>query len=101
LLLGLVAVFAVVASPGAALVSRRIEARADVHSLDVTGDADVFTRAMREMAITNCANPRPHPLLYALFADHPSVPQRIALARTWADVRGLPVPPDLATPAAQ
>jgi STE24 endopeptidase len=96
LVLALGAILAAVAGPAGALVSRRVEARADVHSLDSTRDPAVFTRAMRELAVTNVANPYPNPVLYALYADHPSVPERIALARAWAAAHGVAVPPDLA-----
>ena len=96
LVIGLVAVIAALSGPCGALVSRRIETRADVHSLDTTGDPAVFTRAMRQLALANLANPRPHPLLHTLFADHPAISERVALARTWADSHGVPVPPDLA-----
>ena len=96
LLIALVVILSAVAGPAFSLVSRRVESRADIHSLDTTGDAAVFTRAMRELAITNIANPRPNALLHALFADHPSVPERIALARSWAQLHGAAVPPDLA-----
>ncbi|MCU1675489.1 MAG: Ste24 endopeptidase [Frankiales bacterium] len=96
LVLAVLAVLAAVSAPAQALVSRRIEARADVHSLDVTKDPVAFVRSMRELAVANLANPFPNPLLYALFADHPSVPERIAVARTWAEQHSLPVPPGVA-----
>ena len=96
LVIGLVAVIAAVSGPGRALVSRRIEARADVHSLETTRDPAVFTRAMRQLALANLANPRPHPLLHTLFADHPAISERVAVARAWAARNGVPVPPDLA-----
>ncbi len=96
LLLALGAVLTLALGPPASLVSRRIEARADVHSLDSTRDAAVFIRAMRELAVTNVANPCPNRILHALSADHPSVPERIALARAWATTHGVAVPPDLA-----
>jgi len=96
LILALISAAGLVGSPAAALVSRRIEARADVHSLEHTRDPAVFTRAMRELAVTNVANPYPHRILHALTADHPSIPERIALARAWATAQGVVVPPDLA-----
>ena len=78
------------------LVSRRIEARADVHALDLTREPDTFARMQRQLAVTNLSNLRPDPVGYVLFASHPSSPQRIALARDWARLHGVPEPPDLA-----
>jgi STE24 endopeptidase len=98
LVVAVVALATTVTGPVQSLISRRIEARADVHSLDVTGDAAAFTRAMKQLGVVNLANPRPNPVLYALYADHPSVPERIAMARAWAAARGMAAPPDLAAP---
>ena len=38
----------------------------------------------------------PSPLVFGLFATHPTGPQRIALARDWARLHGVPVPSGLA-----
>jgi len=81
LLLLLVAVGTQVAGPGVNLVSRRIEARADVHALDLTGDPSTFIAVQRRLALTNLSDLEPNPLAYALFATHPSTTERIALAR--------------------
>ena len=72
------------AAPATTLVSRRVEARADVHSLDLTRDAETFVRSERTLALTNLADLDPHPLVYGMFFTHPSTPERIALARAWA-----------------
>lgn len=71
-------------SPAQTLVSRRVEARADVHSLDLTGDVDAFVESEKTLAVTNLADLDPHPLLYTWFWTHPTGPERIALARAWA-----------------
>lgn len=63
------------------VVSRKVEARADVHSLGLTCDAATFVDSQRRLATTNLSDLDPNPLAYALFATHPSSPQRIALAR--------------------
>ena len=81
LLLLLVAVGTQVAGPGVNLVSRRIEARADVHALDLTRDPSTFIAVQRRLALTNLSDLEPNPLAYALFATHPSTTERIALAR--------------------
>jgi len=81
LLLLLVTVGTQLAGPGANLVSRRLEARADVHALELTGDAAVFEQAQRRLALTNLSDLEPNAFAYALFATHPSTTERIALAR--------------------
>jgi STE24 endopeptidase len=99
LILALVAVAAAVIGPVGNLVSRRIEARADVHSLDLTSDPTVFARSERTLQVRNIGDLDPNPLVYGVFATHPTGPERIALARTWARLHGVPEPPPLA-PAA-
>lgn len=79
--------------PVQALVSRRIEARADVHSLDLTRDPATFVASERRLSLRNLSDLAPGPLVYGLFATHPTGPERIALARTWARLHGVPVPP--------
>lgn len=90
LLLFLVAISTLALAPGTNLISRRIEARADVHSLDLTRSLPTFIASEQRLARTNLSDLRPHPVLYALFATHPSSPQRIALAREWARLHRLP-----------
>lgn len=84
LLLFLAAAAGFVSSPLQNIVSRHIEARADVHSLDLTGDVDTFVTSEHTLAVTNLSDLDPNPAVYALFFDHPTSPQRIALARAWA-----------------
>ena len=88
LLLALVAVGTLVAGPVSNLVSRRIEARADVHSLDLTRDPTTFAASQRRLALANLSDLAPHPLAYALFATHPSTTERLALVREWERLRG-------------
>ena len=78
------------------LVSRRIEARADVASLDATRDPVGFVAMQRRLSLANLSDLDPPPLVFALFSSHPTGPQRIALARTWARVVDVAEPPDLA-----
>lgn len=70
-------------APVTNLVSRHVEARADLHSLELTGDVETFVSSERRLAVTNLSDLKPHPLLYAFFASHPSAPERIAFARAW------------------
>ncbi|MBW3640122.1 MAG: M48 family metalloprotease [Actinobacteria bacterium] len=87
LVLLLVAVAGLAVAPAGNLVSRRIEARADVHSLDLTRDPATFVASQRRLALTNLADLRPHPLAYAFFATHPGPTERLALAREWERLR--------------
>jgi STE24 endopeptidase len=89
LLLALLAVGTLLVGPATNLVSRRIEARADVHSLDLTRDPQVFADSQRRLALSNLSDLDPHPLAYALFATHPSTTERLALVREWARLRGV------------
>ncbi len=83
LVLFLAALTPLVVSPVTNLLSRHVEARADVHSLDLTRDVPTFIASEKRLSVTNLADLRPGPLVYGLFFTHPSGPQRIALAREW------------------
>jgi STE24 endopeptidase len=93
LLLALVALLSFVSGPAQDLVSRRIEARADLHSLNLTRDPDQFVAMQRRLATINLSDLDPSPLVFGMFSTHPTAPQRIALARSWARVHHVPVPP--------
>jgi STE24 endopeptidase len=93
-----VTALAALAGPAQNLVSRRVEARADVHSLDLARDPAAFTQMQRRLALANLSDLDPGPVVYVMFATHPAVTERIALARDWARVAGLPEPPNLAGP---
>ncbi len=93
LLLFLSALITFLVMPAQNLVTRRIEARADVHSLDLTRDPVSFVASEVRLAKTNLSDLDPNPLVYGLFSDHPTSPERIALARDWARQHGVPVPP--------
>jgi STE24 endopeptidase len=95
LVLLLVTALATVTGPVSSLVSRRIEARADVHSLDLSRDPQSFVAAERRLALTHLSDLDPPTLIYGLFYTHPTTPERIALARTWARAHGVPEPGDL------
>ena len=74
-------------SPLTNLVSRHIEARADLHSLDLTGDLATYIASEKRLSTTNLSDLDPGPVVYNLFFSHPSGPQRIALAREWERLR--------------
>ena len=88
LVLALLAVGTLLVGPASNLVSRRIEARADVHSLDLTRAPQVFADSQRRLALANLSDLEPHPLAYALFATHPSTTERLAMVREWERLRG-------------
>ncbi len=88
LLLALIAVGTLVVGPVTNLVSRRVEARADVASLDLTRDPATFAQAQRRLARTNLSDLDPNLLAVVLFATHPSTTERLALAREWERLRG-------------
>jgi STE24 endopeptidase len=96
LLLALVSVLGFVSTPGESAVSRHIEARADAVALEITGDAATFARMQRTLAVTALSDLDPPRLLHWWFASHPTAPERIAMARTWATATDSPVPPPLA-----
>lgn len=87
LVLLLAAVVPLLLSPLTNLVSRHVEARADVHSLELTGDVPTFISTEQRLARTNLSDLDPNPVVYALFFTHPSSPERIALARAWEQQR--------------
>jgi STE24 endopeptidase len=97
-LLGLLAsLFGMVGAPLMTLVSRRVEARADVFSLELTRAAQTFVRVERRLAVRNLADLSPNRIVYAVFATHPTPPQRIALARAWAAEAGVSAPGPMAS----
>jgi STE24 endopeptidase len=74
--------------PLGAALSRRWERVADRFALDLTGDAGVFEETFRTLALANLSDlDPPRALYYALFS-HPTVPERIAFGRRWAEEYG-------------
>ncbi len=84
LLLAVASVGGLAGAPLQALVSRRLEARADAHALALTGDAATAEAMERRLATTNLADADPPRLEHLMFASHPSVVERIAAARAYA-----------------
>lgn len=69
--------------PGAAL-SRRWERVADGFALQLTGDAVVFEDTFRVLALANLSDLDPPRVVYYALFSHPTVPERIAFARSRA-----------------
>jgi STE24 endopeptidase len=83
LVLFLLAVGTVLSTPAQNLVSRHIEARADVHALDLTGDPQAFLTLQKGLAVTNLSDPDPPAAWQWFFGSHPTTAQRIALGHDW------------------
>ncbi|MET8279061.1 M48 family metallopeptidase [Micromonospora sp. NPDC005174] len=84
LLVALVTVAGLVATPVQALVSRRVEARADAHALALTGDPVAFESMQRRLGSVNLGDPDPPRWEYLYSASHPSTVERMAAARAYA-----------------
>jgi STE24 endopeptidase len=93
LLVALVTVGTTLSGPVQNLISRRIEARADLHSLQLTRNPGDFIEMQHQLSVTNLSGLEPSRWRYLLFASHPTPPQRIALGRAWARDHGMVVPP--------
>jgi STE24 endopeptidase len=81
LLLALGATASLLAAPVQNDVSRRIETRADVIALQATQDPRSFVALQRELALRSFADPTPPAWSQWWFGSHPTVLQRVALAR--------------------
>ncbi|PZM95611.1 MAG: peptidase [Actinobacteria bacterium] len=88
LVLAVVTVLGLIATPAQAWVSRRIEARADAHALALTDDPAAFEAMQRRLATVNLGDPDPPRWEYLYSASHPSTVERIAAARAYARETG-------------
>ncbi|MGC4847790.1 M48 family metalloprotease [Micromonospora sp. DT15] len=88
LLIALVTVAGLVAAPVQALMSRRVEARADAHALALTDDPESFESMQRRLGSVNLGDPDPPRWEYLYSASHPSTVERIAAARAYAREAG-------------
>jgi STE24 endopeptidase len=83
LLVALATVASLVALPLQNLLTRRIEARADAHALELTDDPSTVERMEERLATTNLADVDPPRWHYVIFASHPSIVERMAAARAY------------------
>ncbi len=83
LLVAVVTVVGLLTAPAQAVVSRRVEARADAHALALTGDPDTFAAMQARLSAVNLADPDP-PAWERLLQSHPSTVERIAAARVFS-----------------
>ena len=84
LLFAVAAVAGLLAGPAQALVSRRIEARADQHALVLAGNPGEFEAMQARLSQVNLGDPDPNPVEHWLFGTHPSTVERMAAARAFA-----------------
>jgi STE24 endopeptidase len=73
------------ATPLFAMVSRREEAAADWSALVATRDPTADRTLLRRLATTSVSAPDPPGWSYVLYADHPTIMQRIAMAYAWEE----------------
>ena len=81
LVLALLAIGTLLASPVENGISRRIETRADVDALKATDDPVAFIELQRALAVRSLADPSPPAWSQFWFGSHPTAVQRIGLAR--------------------
>ncbi len=84
LVLLLIALGTVVSTPVQNGVSRQLEARADQHALDLTGDPGAFAAVMQRLAVANLNQPDPPAAWQWFFGSHPTTAQRVAAAQEWS-----------------
>jgi STE24 endopeptidase len=78
-----IAVVSLVTTPLVNVISRRYEAEADWLALQTTRDPAAAEQLFRHFGTADLSDPSPSTLSYILFADHPTLLQRIAMAQAW------------------
>jgi STE24 endopeptidase len=78
------AVLALLTAPIQNAVSRRYEAEADWRALNATHDPTAAQGLFQQFARTSLEQPNPPSWDYVLLETHPTLIQRIAMARAWA-----------------
>ncbi|RNL79078.1 M48 family metallopeptidase [Nocardioides marmorisolisilvae] len=85
LLFALIAVGTFLASPIENTMSRAVEARADRTALTVTHDPVTFEEMQKQLSLRSLADPTPPRISQFWFGSHPTVLQRIGMARLFAE----------------
>jgi len=75
-------IFGIIMQPFENYISRRLERNADALALKLTNNKAAFISMMDKIASQNLADRNPHPLIKFFFFDHPSVDERIAMAKS-------------------
>jgi STE24 endopeptidase len=76
-------VLQLVAAPALNVVTRRQEAAADWAALEATRDPAAGREVMRRLATESLSNPDPPRWIYGIYEDHPTIMQRIEMAKAW------------------
>lgn len=84
MILALAALATVLTTPLQNGISRQLETRADVDALAATDDPRAFAALQRRLALRSLSDPTPPEWSHWWFGSHPTVLQRIALARSAA-----------------
>jgi STE24 endopeptidase len=79
-----------VALPFQNAISRHMEAEADWVALQTTRDPAAMESLFRRFATTGLGDPSPPTAAYVAFEDHPTLMQRIAMARAWRETESKP-----------
>jgi STE24 endopeptidase len=82
------AIFELVTAPAANLVTRRMEREADWKALEVTRDPPALQGVMVGFVETSLSDPDPPGWVEFMTGTHPSLEDRVAMARAWADREG-------------
>jgi STE24 endopeptidase len=69
-------------------VSRRYEAEADWRALNATRDPAAMSALFQNLQRTSLEQPSPGVLDYLWLENHPTLMQRIAMARAWRERSG-------------
>jgi len=85
-LLALVAI-TLALSPLRNVISRRVETEADWAALQATHEPTAMRALLHRLARESLTDPNPPSWSYVLFADHPTIMQRIAMADAWQSRR--------------
>ncbi|MPZ62944.1 MAG: M48 family metalloprotease [Propionibacteriales bacterium] len=83
--LALANLMVLVGSPFESMISREIEARADRHALELTGDPESMMGVQKTMSRANLSDVEPPWLVYVMFASHPTPLERVTMAGQWAE----------------
>jgi STE24 endopeptidase len=80
-----VAVLQLAFSPAANAISRRMEAEADWKALEVTRDPEALQQVMVGFSETSLGDPDPPGWVQIMVGTHPTLADRVAMARAWAE----------------
>jgi STE24 endopeptidase len=83
-----VAVLQLVTAPATNVVTRRMEAEADWKALGVTQDPDALEGVMTAFVETGLADPDPPAWIHFMTGTHPTLENRVAMARAWTALQG-------------